>query len=90
MPNLLNGGRMTIRQIYKPVILITGCAAGLGLSLAKLLVSTNQYRVVATARSKSLVQLKSFFKESEDLTICELDVTNEKQRNDLIGEIYKK
>ena len=75
---------------YKPVIFITGCGAGLGLALAKLLVSKNKFRTVITARKKSIDFLRTQFTETSDTLIYELDVTDLNQRNDLISEVYKK
>jgi len=72
---------------FKPVILITGCSTGVGHALAELLYSHSQYRVVATARSKSLAALQEKFKENERFIIRALDVTSEQQRSSLIQEI---
>lgn len=74
-------------QKYKPVVLVTGCSSGIGLALAKLLYSLPEYRVVVTARRKSLARLKEVFVESDRFLIRELDVTNEESRLRLIGEI---
>lgn len=75
-------------QSYKPVVLVTGCASGIGLSLARRLCSCPEYRLVVTAREgKSLEFLKQEFTESETCRIRPLDVTSEKSRNDLINEI---
>lgn len=77
-------------QDFKPVILVTGCASGIGLALARLLVQKTQYRVVITARDKSLDKLRAEFKEDERFWIRRLDVTNEWQRDQLIAEIREK
>src|SRR5947208_38721 len=75
------------RQTYKPVILVTGCGSGIGLALADLLATQTQYRVIATARGKSLDFLRARFKDSETFWVRSLDVTNKTSRRDLIREI---
>ena len=77
-------------QQFKPVILITGCASGIGLALAKLLVKKEQYRLVLTAREKSIGSLKNQFREDQRVWIRPLDVTSEDQRLALIHEIETK
>ena len=73
----------------KPVVLITGCAGGLGFALVDLLNSTELYRVIATARKGSVDLLKSKIQESEDLRIRKLDVTDENDRHQLVSETYR-
>jgi NADPH:quinone reductase-like Zn-dependent oxidoreductase len=41
-------------QLFKPVILVTGCGSGIGLALAQILFEKLEYRVVVTARLPSL------------------------------------
>jgi len=74
-------------QRYKPVILITGCASGLGQALADLFYEQNKYRVVITARERSLHHLNSRYSESDRFLIRELDVTNEESRQRLVSEV---
>lgn len=74
-------------QRFKPVILVTGCASGLGLALARLLYYQTQYRVVITAREQSLSKLKDNFHENSRFMIRALDVTDDEQRKSLINEI---
>lgn len=76
--------------MVKPVILVTGCGSGIGLALAELLYKQNQYRVVVTARAKSLPLLKERFSETDRFWIRSLDVTIEAERTVLISEIEKK
>lgn len=76
-----------VPQNYKPVILITGCASGVGLALAKLFHAQQQYRVVITARSKSLDKLRSQFAESDRFLIRELDITDADSRRHLVSEL---
>lgn len=76
-------------QNFKPVILVTGCSSGIGLALAKALWNHTEFRVVITARSKSLDKLKVQFQENERFLIRELDVTDEQDRIRLINEINK-
>ncbi len=76
-------------QIFKPVVLVTGCATGIGLAIAKLLHQHEEYRLVITAREKSLQKLYDEFLESDRLLIRPLDVTKEEERIRLINEINK-
>lgn len=74
-------------QNYKPVILITGCASGLGLAMAQLMQKQGIYRLVLTAREKSLPKLKEFFTEGDSILLRALDVTSDAEREHLIKEI---
>jgi short-subunit dehydrogenase len=74
-------------QTFKPVILITGCSTGVGLAVAELLYRQPQYRVVITAREKSLAGLRQKFQENERFWIRPLDVTSDHQRSQLVKEI---
>lgn len=80
-------GRRTIDPNFKDVVLITGCSSGLGKFLAQRLIQSGKYRVVVTAREKSLGLVKSFFSESEDVLIRQLDVTDDTQISELINDI---
>lgn len=75
------------RQTYKPVILATGCSSGVGLAIAELLYRHPEYRVVVTARQKSLPILHQKFTETERFWIRPLDVTSESERVRLVEEI---
>lgn len=72
---------------FKPVILVTGASAGIGLAIARLLYSQTQYRVIVTARASSLHRLKEQFAEDERFWIRPLDVTQAEQRQALMQEI---
>lgn len=75
-------------QSYQPVVLVTGCASGIGLALARLLTACPEYRVVLTARSgKSLDSVKKEFPDSATCRVRPLDVTDEPSRRALIDEI---
>lgn len=76
-------------QNYKPVVLITGCSSGIGLAVAKLLHERSEYRIVATAREKSLEKVRNDFLEDERFLIRALDVTDEKSRQHLIHDITR-
>lgn len=78
------------KQAYKPVILITGCSSGIGLSLAELLYDNHDYRVVATCRQKSFDILKERFVETDRFIVRSLDVISEMDRIQLIEEIEKR
>lgn len=75
---------------FKPVVLVTGCASGIGLALARLLAQHQSYRVVLTAREKSLHKLQKEFVESDRLWIRPLDVTSAVSRESLYQEINSK
>lgn len=72
---------------FKPVILVTGCSSGIGLALAQLLHPNTNYRVVATARSESLPQLRKKLLENDRFIIRNLDITSETECRNLIKEI---
>jgi short-subunit dehydrogenase len=72
---------------YKPVVLVTGCGSGIGLALAKLLYAQERYRVVITAREKTVPKLKEIFKETDRFIIRSLDVTSEYEREALVFEL---
>lgn len=74
---------------FKPVIVITGCASGIGRAIAELLIRQNSYRVVVTAREHSLKRMTDLFKEGENLWIRSLDITRADQRDELIAEITR-
>lgn len=76
-------------QNFKPVVLVTGCSSGIGLALAKLLHQHTEYRVVATAREKSIAKLREHFLDDERFIIRPLDVTSESDRTKLYAEISK-
>lgn len=75
---------------FIPVILITGCASGIGLALADLFYRQIEYRIVITARHSSLSFLNERFSENERFIIRPLDVTIENERKKLIQEIADK
>jgi len=81
---------MSTEEEFKPTILVTGCASGVGLSLAKLLYKETRYRVIVTARTKSLEKLKKEFGENEPFINRPLQVKYDFQRKDLIQEINNK
>lgn len=72
------------------MILVTGCGSGIGLALAELLYRQTQYRVVITARAKSLSDLRERFPETDRFWVRPLDVTVESERANLIEEIESK
>jgi len=83
------GKKTTSETEFKPVVLVTGCSSGIGLALADLLYKEQHYRVIVTARARSLGHLKKRFQENERFLVRKLDVTSEIERNDLIREISK-
>jgi len=77
-------------QYFKPVVLVTGCGSGIGWALAKLLYKETRYRVIATARTKSIEKLKREMPETDRFWIRELDITIEANRDHLLQEIRQK
>lgn len=69
------------------MILITGAAAGIGFAISKLLHEQGTYRLVLTAREKSLEKLKQSFPASEDIFFHALDVTEDADRERLIKAV---
>lgn len=81
--------RRRTRYTFKPVILVTGCASGIGMSIAELLHRHRGYRVVVTARQASLSTLLEKFEQDDRFWIRPLDVTSEGDRQKLLREIAK-
>ncbi len=79
-----------MKDSYQPVVLLTGCGSGLGYALAELLTSSTEYRVVITARPRSLEFLRAKFPESEYTMVRELDVGLEAQRKSLCNEVAER
>ena len=86
---LLKRLRRRGRNRFKPVILLTGCGSGLGYATAEALAKVEEYRIVITARPRSMEFLRAKFPASDRLMVRELDVTNETQRQQLCQEIEK-
>lgn len=78
---------MENNSAYRQVVIATGCGSGIGLELAKQFYERMDLRVVATARAKSLAQLRKIFKETDRFIMRELDVTNDDNIYSLIHEI---
>lgn len=74
-------------QEYQPTILVTGCSSGIGLALADLLYTCTEYRIVITAREKSIGVLSQHFQESNRFIIRPLDVADEASRKNLLLEL---
>lgn len=81
---------MSRQPLRKPVLLLTGASAGLGLILAKLLMTKN-YHLVLTARSDSLGRFeKEGVREAEGVWLRALDVMNDRDRKAVVSEINEK
>jgi short-subunit dehydrogenase len=75
---------------FQPVILLTGASSGIGLAVARLLAQCPEYRVVITARRTSLFHLRKEFRDTENFLLRPLDVTDDRQRRELIREINER
>ena len=74
-----------------PVVLVTGCASGIGLALARRLRDWRGAHVIATARASSLPRLRAAgIEEGERLWIRPLDVTRNSERKRVVAEIDEK
>lgn len=89
MRSLLHFFQRKKTQTFQPVVLVTGCSSGIGLALAKLLHEHEEYRVIATAREKSLEKVRKFFLDSDRFIVRALDVTDEADRLRLFNEIQR-
>lgn len=76
-----------ISSTFQPVILVTGCSSGIGMALALRLYGIKNYRVIVTAREKSLGRLHEKFIEDDRFWIRPLDVTSSSDRHKLLSEI---
>ena len=79
--------QQAIKKQNKPVVLITGCATGLGFALSQILKNSNNYNVVATCRSHRLEHLKGLLTETEHFKIKELDITDDKNIYQLVHDV---
>ena len=85
--NLIFGSKP---QTYKPVIFITGCSSGVGLSLANHLYKMDCYRVVATARASSLKVLREHgLIDHENFLAIPMDVTKTRDRDRAIDTVAR-
>lgn len=78
---------MAKAEILSKIILITGCSTGLGKALVDVLSRNPHNKLIVTARAHRLEQLRQSFKESTNLIIRELDVTNESNILSLVNEV---
>lgn len=75
----------------KSVVLVTGASTGIGLALARLIIRERHYRLVLTAREKSLDRFeKEGIYPSENLMILPLDVTSHDERIACVQKIEAK
>jgi CheY-like chemotaxis protein len=71
----------------RPVVFITGCASGIGSALAEKVIANKFYRVVITAREKSIQVLREKYFESERLKILPLDLTDFTQIKKVVSSV---
>lgn len=72
---------------YKPILLVTGCASGIGWAIARVLHRMEQYRVVITAREGHIQELKRQFPASDRFMVLALDVTSALNRREVVSHI---
>ncbi|WP_413586372.1 SDR family oxidoreductase [Bdellovibrio sp. HCB274] len=73
----------------RKVVLVTGCASGLGRAISEALVRSSQYRVVVTARKESYAKLAEIFPVNESTLHLPLNVTDESEISNVINEICR-
>ena len=72
-------------------VLITGASVGLGLSVAKRLLKSDDYHLILTARSESLVRFaREGIVESEKVWIRPMDILDRDERRTVMTEINKR
>jgi short-subunit dehydrogenase len=75
----------------RPVVLITGASAGLGLALARALIARDRYRLVLTAREQSLTRFSAAGIElSDHVMLWPLDVVQEQEREAVVAEVARR
>ena len=80
---------MNHSQDKSAVVLITGASTGIGLALARKLMS-EPYRLVLTARSSSMSRFAEHgIEESASILLRSLDVTNPDEANSVIADICR-
>lgn len=76
-------------KLRSRVVIVTGCNSGLGLALVNELLKAKHFRVVATARQRSLAQLHELFTESDRLLIRELDITKGEDIHSVVNDVCR-
>ena len=75
----------------RPVVIITGASRGLGLAIARELGRLNRFRLVLTARRGSMNRFQDGgIEEDEHTWLHALDVTDESERAQLIGDVAER
>lgn len=71
----------------RQTVLLTGASAGLGLAIARVLIDSNEYRLILTARSESMTRFaEAGIEERENVWLRPMNVTHEADRRQVIAE----
>jgi short-subunit dehydrogenase/CheY-like chemotaxis protein len=74
----------------RPVFFVTGCSSGVGAALAKQLVANEYYRVVLTARPKSIHLLKEKYQENDRVMIMPMQMTDVAQVQSVVLAVLRR
>ena len=74
----------------KKIVLITGCAQGVGFTLANLLSNLDSYSVVGITREKVNKKLRRLMSERSNIRFVKMDVMSDENVTGLVDEVIEK